>query len=65
MTQIWPEKPPGCGVADSWDGDRRKAGREAMLGRMRVSMWRTGTCVLRAVDGHGSVLNVHQPMNGQ
>lgn len=36
-----------------------------MLGRMRVSMWRTGTCVLRAVDGHGSVLNVHQPMNGQ
>lgn len=36
-----------------------------MLGRMRINMWRTGMCVLRAVDGHGSVLNVHQPMTGQ
>lgn len=36
-----------------------------MLARVRVSMWRTGMCVLRAVDGHGSVLNGHQPMIGQ
>lgn len=52
-------------VADSWNGARRQAGREPILGKMRGSMWRTGVHVLRAVEGHSSATPKCPPASEQ
>lgn len=52
-------------VADSWNGARRQAGREPILGKMRGSMWRTGVHVLRAVEGHNSATPKCPPASEQ
>lgn len=43
-----------CEVAGYWNGDRRQAKKEAILGMRRASRQGVGG-VLRAVDSHGSV----------